>query len=51
MQSRDALNAEGTHDAPRGRGSSCTELLVFLILGASVIVTLALVVVPGIVSA
>ncbi len=50
MHSRDALNAEGTHDAPRPRRSSRTEMIVFLLLGISVIATALLVVVPGVVS-
>lgn len=50
MHSREVSKPEGTLSVPSTRRSSRTELVVFLVLGASVLTTLLLVVVPGIVS-
>ncbi|MGC0365456.1 hypothetical protein ABH922_003440 [Rhodococcus sp. 27YEA15] len=45
-----ALPSEGTHDVPLRQRGSRTEVVVYFVLGISVLVTLLLVMIPGIVS-
>lgn len=50
MSAQEALRTESTHDAPLRQRGSRTEVILFAILGASVLVTLLVLMIPGIVS-
>ena len=50
MSSQEALRTESAHDAPLRQRGSRTEVILFAILGASVLVTLLMLMIPGIVS-
>lgn len=51
MSSQETLRRETAHDAPLRQRGSRTEVILFLVLGASVMVTLMLLMIPGIASA